>query len=99
MKNGDVGMLKHFSINYGNKGINYMQSESYVEMPVSTWCCIPISLPQEQASKTNIASVVRIQVIFYAELRMVWLILTYDWLSPMKLEKLGKALQLVYRKE
>ena len=53
MKNGDVGMLKHFSINYGNKGIKYLQSESYVEMPVSTRCYIPTSLPQEQASKTN----------------------------------------------
>ena len=35
MKKGDVGMVKRFSINYGNKGINYLQSESYVNMSVS----------------------------------------------------------------
>ena len=65
MKKGDVGMVKHFSRKYGNKGIdfNYMQSESYVKIPVSAWCYIPTSLPQEQAAKTNMASmVVRIQV-------------------------------------
>ena len=38
MKKGDVGMAKCFSKKYGNKGrgFNYLQSESYVEMPVST---------------------------------------------------------------
>ena len=54
MKKGDVGTVKCFSKKYGNKGraLNYLQSESY----------IPTSLPQEQAAKTNMASVVRIQV-------------------------------------
>ena len=28
-------MVKRFSKNYGNKGINYLQSKSYVKMPVS----------------------------------------------------------------
>ena len=54
----DVGMAKHFSKKYGNKG----QSESFVKMPVSAWCYIPTSLPQEQAAKTNMISDVRIQV-------------------------------------
>ena len=64
MKKGDVGMAKRFSKKYGNKGwaFNYLQSESYVKMPVSTWCYIPTPLPQEQAAKTNMVSVVRIQV-------------------------------------
>ena len=64
MKKVDVGMAKHFSKMYGNKwwAFNYLQSESYVKMPVSTWCYIPTSLPHEQAAKTNMVSVVRIQV-------------------------------------
>ena len=64
MKKGDVGMAKCFSKKYGNNGwaINYVQSESYVKMPVNAWCYIPTSLPQEQAAKTSMASVVRIQV-------------------------------------
>ena len=34
---GDVGMAKHFSKKYRNKGraFNYLQSKSYVKMPVS----------------------------------------------------------------
>ena len=37
-KKGDVGMVKCFSKMYGNKGraLNYLQSESYVKMPVSS---------------------------------------------------------------
>ena len=35
MKKRYVGMVKRFSKNYGNKGINYLQSESYIKMPVS----------------------------------------------------------------
>ena len=35
MKKRDVGMVKWFSKNYGNKGINYLQSECYIKMPVS----------------------------------------------------------------
>ena len=65
MKKGDVGIAKCFSEKYRNKdwAINYVQSESYVKMPVNAWCYIPTSLPQEQATKTNMASVVRIQVL------------------------------------
>ena len=57
-------MVKRYSKKYGNKGrvFNYLQSESYVKMPVSALCYIPTSLPQEQAAKTNMASMVRIQV-------------------------------------
>ena len=57
-------MAKRFSKKYGNKGwaFNYLQSENYVKKPVSTWCYIPTSLPQEQVAKTNIVSVVRIQI-------------------------------------
>ena len=64
MKIGDVLMTKRFSKKQGNKGwfFSYLQSESYVKMPVSTWCYIPTSLPQEQVAKTNMVSVVRIQV-------------------------------------
>ena len=37
MKKVDVGMAKRFSKKYGNKGraFKYLQSESYVKMPVS----------------------------------------------------------------
>ena len=67
MKKGGVGLAKHFSKNYINKGINYLQSKSYVKMTVSARCYIPTSLPQdqEQAAKTNMASVVRIQVFSF----------------------------------
>ena len=56
-------MVKRLSKKYGNKGraFNYLQSESYVKVPVSAWCYIPTSLPQEQTAKTNMSSVVRIQ--------------------------------------
>ena len=54
MKKGDVGMVKHFPKKYRKKGkaFNYLQSKSYVKMPVSAWCYIPTSLPKEQAAKT-----------------------------------------------
>ena len=58
MKKRDVGIVKRFSKNYGNKGINYLQSESYIKMPVS----LITSLPQEQVAKTDMLSVVSIQV-------------------------------------
>ena len=38
---------------------NYLQS--YVNMPVSAWCYIPTSLPQEQAAKHSVVSDVMIQ--------------------------------------
>ena len=49
MKKGDVGIVKCFSKEYRNKGraFNYLQSESYIKMPVSAWCYIPTSLPPE----------------------------------------------------
>ena len=70
---------------------NYLQS--YVKMPVSAWCYIPTSLPQEQAAKTSMVSEVRIQV--YIIMRSVW-ILAYDWPCP---HEAGKALNLMDRKE
>ena len=55
MKKGDVGMAKHFSKKYGNKGwALYLQSEinfCSVRMPVNAWCYIPTSLPQKQVAK------------------------------------------------
>ena len=62
MKKGDVGMVKCFSKKYGNKGWAFIYLQSYVKIPVSAWCYITISLPQEQAAKTNMVSVVRIKV-------------------------------------
>ena len=58
-------MVKHFSKKYGNKGraFNYLQSKSYFKMPVSARYYIPTSLPQEQAAKTNMLSVVRIKYL------------------------------------
>ena len=47
MKKGDVGMAK---VRKQGMSFNYLQS--YVKMPVSAWCYIPTSLPQEQAAKT-----------------------------------------------
>ena len=58
MKKRDVGMAKHFSKKYGNKGwaliTLHLQSEinfCSVRMPVNTWCYIPTSLPQKQVAK------------------------------------------------
>ena len=62
MKNGDVGMAKHFSKKYGNKGWASTTCNPYVKMPVSAWCYIPTSLPQVQAAKTSMISEVRIQL-------------------------------------
>ena len=48
----DVGMVECFSKKYGNKGraFNYLQSDSYVKMPVSASCYIPTSLPPVPSS-------------------------------------------------
>ena len=65
MKKGDVGMAKCFSKKYGNKGwaINYVHPKVMSRCPSAPDASyIPTSLPQEQAAKTNMASVVRIQV-------------------------------------
>ena len=61
-------------------------------MPVSAWCYIPTSLPQEQAAKTSMVSGVRIQV--YIIMRSV-LILAYDWPCP---HEAGNALNLMDRR-
>ena len=59
----------------------------------------PTSLPQEQAPKNNMASMVRIQVFSNMHScdgmanTSIWLII------PMKLEKPGKILQLLCIKE
>ena len=57
-------MAKRFSKKDGNMGLafNYLQSERYVKMPVSTLCYIPTSLPQEKAAIANMVSVVMIQL-------------------------------------
>ena len=54
MKKGDIGMDKHFSKEYGNKGwvfvTQYLQSEQHlcsIRMPGSARYYIPTSLPQE----------------------------------------------------
>ena len=59
MKKGDVGMAKRFSKKYRNKGwaFNYPVpaiAKKNVKVPVSAWCYIPTSLPQDQAAKTSI---------------------------------------------
>ena len=58
MKKRDVGMAKHFSKKYGNKGwaFDYPVSAIWnkfcsVRMPVNAWCYIPTSLPQKQVAK------------------------------------------------
>ena len=50
---------KDWAFNYHSCTCN--PNKSYVKMPVSPWCYIPTSLPQEQAAKTKMLSVVRIQ--------------------------------------
>ena len=56
MKKGDVGMAKHFSIMYGNKGwaCNYPVSAIWNKFlfcqDVNAWCYIPTSLPQKQVA-------------------------------------------------
>ena len=62
-------MAKRFSKKYGKKGWYIPANKSYVKMPISTWCYIPTSLPQEQAAKTDMLSVVSIQ--YCVQLRRV----------------------------
>ena len=65
MKKGDIGMANaslKTTERRDDLSTNYLQSKSYVKIPVSSWCYIPTSLPQEQAAKTIMVSVVRIQV-------------------------------------
>ena len=57
----NVGMAKHFSKKYGNKGWAFTTwnpkfMSRYLSAPDAT------SLPQDQAAKTNMVFVVRIQV-------------------------------------
>ena len=89
MQNGDVGMAKRFNKEYGNKGwaFNYLQSESYVKMPVSAWFCIPTPLPQEQPAKTNMIWVVRIQVFSIMHSWGGCGKYLYDWPCPHEARK------------
>ena len=58
---------------------------------------MPTSLPQEQAAKTNMVSVVRIQVFSIIQVEgRVSVILIYDWPCP---HEAGKALHLLDKKE
>ena len=58
-------MVKRFSKMYGNKGraCNPKVMSRCLSTPDAT--SLPTSLPQEQAAKTNMASVVRIQVFSF----------------------------------
>ena len=65
-------MAKCFSKKYGNNGraFKYLHSEyKLCQNACQRLCYIPTSLPQEQAVKSNMVSVVRIQVfvLFTAE--------------------------------
>ena len=60
MKKGDVGMAKHFSKKYGNKGwaFDYPVSAIWNQFLFCQdacqwhdWCYIPTSLPQKQVTK------------------------------------------------
>ena len=57
MKKGDVGMAKHFSKKYGNKGWAFdypVSAICSVRMPVNAWCYIPNSLPHKQVAKIKL---------------------------------------------
>ena len=56
----DVGMAKRFSKSTETRDELQLPAILYVKMPVSAWCYIPTSLPQEQAAKTSMVSEVRI---------------------------------------
>ena len=61
-------MLRMQGKNYRNKGwaFNYpvsairnkfLLTKSFAKVPVSAWCYIPTSLPQEQAAKTSVVQI------------------------------------------
>ena len=58
MKKGDVGMAKHFSKKYGNKGwaFDYPVSAIWNQFLFcqDAWCYIPTSLPQKQVAKIKL---------------------------------------------
>ena len=66
MKKGDVGManasLKSTETR-DDLSTTCNLNKCYVKIPVSAWCYIPRSLPQQQAAKANMVSVVRIHVL------------------------------------
>ena len=66
MKKGDVGMAKRFSI-VRKQGMSFNYLQSYVKMPVSAWCYIPTSLPQEQAAKISMVSEAKYLVLCTVE--------------------------------
>ena len=57
MKKGDVGMAKHFSKKYGNKGwafdypISAIWNKFLFWQDAYAWCYIPTSLPPKQVAK------------------------------------------------
>ena len=81
MKKGDVGMAKHFSKKYGNKGWASQLPALLCQDACQRLMLHPTSLPQEEAAITSMVSEVRIHY--------VWLILAYDWPCP---HEAGKAL-------
>ena len=78
--------------------MSFNNLQSYVKMPVSTWCYIPTSLPQEQAAKTCMVLEVRIQVFssMYSWEVCALFLHIYDWPYP---HEAGKALHLMDRME
>ena len=65
MKKGDVEMANRFSKKYRNKGwaFNYLRIKDAYQYLMH----IPTSLPQEQAAKTDMLSVVSVQVLCTVE--------------------------------
>ena len=58
MKKGDVGMAKHFSKKYGNKGWAFdypvfaiWNKFLFCRDACQCWCYIPTSLPRKQVAK------------------------------------------------
>ena len=108
MKKGDVGMAKHFSIKYGNKGwaFDYPVSSAIWNkflfcQEACQWLMLHPYITASKATSSNfILSAVRVQqneyLINYAHLVGLWLILAYDW--PYTHAAL-KVLHLLYRKE
>ena len=60
MKKRDVGMAKHFSKKYGNKGWAFDYPAAiwnqflFCQDACHAWCYIPTSLPQKQVAKIKL---------------------------------------------
>ena len=70
-------------------------NKSYVKMPVSAWCYIPTSLPHEQTAKTDMLSVLSIQVVLCKDEEGV----TNACISPTMPHQAGEVVHLLDRKE